>query len=203
MCYNYTVDLGRRAHMKCPRCKNTQVQKKGKRAGKQKYRCTACGATFTEGVDYKPAKKFEKITGINCPKCESSNIIRDGKLEEGSQRYKCKSCGISFSPKTFHRLSDNNALKGIIVTKILNGASVRALAETYGYTPDHLRKMMTPYYKVETITPEQKKNIIKYGFYLNVPVNYMAEYIKCSEHKCTEVLNKFKKKVMSTTHGAI
>ena len=52
---------------------------------------------------------------------------------------------------------------------------------------------MAPYYKKEKITQEQEDLILKYGFHLNVPVDYLAEYIKCSEHKCEEVLKKAKK----------
>ena len=79
--------------MECPKCKSTKLQKKGLRAGKQRYRCTACGANFTEGKEYRPAPRYPKIVEQMCPKCGSDNIIRDGKLKNGLQRYQCNKCG--------------------------------------------------------------------------------------------------------------
>ena len=281
--------------MKCPRCESTKLQKKGFRAGKQRYRCTECGANFTEGKEYHPTKDYTPLKDIICPNCGGSHIIRDGKLADGTPRYQCQSCGLNFNLRTkpkekvqwkcpycegiliragyskkgnrsyvcknckksctadesgkpikkdlsFRIINksilcpycgtlnvkkagytkygsqkyqcrscghifnkDSKVRKNIqeIITSILKGKNVKQIAQDSGYSSEHLRKVMTPYYKKEKITAEQKKNIIRYGFYLNVPIDYMAEYIKCSEHKCKEVLNKFKKEITSTTHDAI
>lgn len=90
-----------------------------------------------------------------------------------------------------------------IIRAVLRGKNVQKLSEEYKCTQRTINDLLRPYYKLETITSQQKKTIIKFGFYLQVPVDYMAEYVKCSERKCTEVLNKFKKKFMSTNHDAM
>ena len=85
--------------MKCPRCGSEKLQKKGIRAGKQRYRCTECKANFCYGVKYKSAPIY-KEPSRSCLYCGSNNTSRDGKLPNGSQRYKCYSCGKGFSDST-------------------------------------------------------------------------------------------------------
>ena len=178
--------------MKCPNCNSVKLQKKGKRDGKQRYKCTNCGASFTEGKEYIPAQKYSPLKEVTCPECGSDRVVRDGKLEDDSQRYRCKECNLRFSQKTGKKRPKNEKILKVI-ENILNGKNVEKVALEYNYSTEHLRKVMAPYYKKEKITQEQEDLIIKYGFRLNVPVDYLAEYIKCSEHKCKEVLKRVKK----------
>lgn len=177
----------------CPKCKSTNLQTNGFRAGKQRYKCKDCKANFTEGVPYKTVIPKKPLTNIICPNCKSNKIVRDGKLEGGSQRYQCKECHTNFSSKTKF-----SSLKEEIVKAVLAGKNVYELTKENNFSKDFIRKLMIPYYKKEAITQGQINLIVKYGYYLKVPVNYMAEYIKCSEHKCREILKKYKNKVMST-----
>ena len=85
--------------MKCPRCGSERLQKKGTRAGKQRYRCTNCQANFCYGVKYVSAPIKEKLDK-KCLYCGSSHILRDGKLPSGAQRYKCADCNRGFSDAT-------------------------------------------------------------------------------------------------------
>ena len=82
--------------MKCPRCGSKDLQKKGKRLGKQRFRCKECSCSFTEGIPYKEAPSYKKLTK-ECSRCGSNHIVRDGKLEDGAQRYLCKDCNLRFS----------------------------------------------------------------------------------------------------------
>ena len=52
---------------------------------------------------------------------------------------------------------------------------------------------------------KQRKLIIKYGYYLRVPVNYLATYVPCSEYTCRKVLKKYREKLefKSTSLNAI
>ena len=88
--------------MKCPRCGSTHTQKKGKRAGKQRYKCVDCLANFCWGVKYMSAPVHEKLNKI-CLYCGSSHITRDGKLPSGAQRYRCLDCNKGFSDVTVIR----------------------------------------------------------------------------------------------------
>ncbi len=187
--------------MKCPSCGSTDLQKKGSRNGKQKFRCKECYASFTEGVPYLRRGKLAPLTDFECPSCGSTRVVRDGKLEDGAQRYKCRSCNCGFSTKTSGVISPEDKVS--IVQKVLAGKNIEKLKSEYKCTSEFIKDLVKPHYASETITPEQKKDIIKYGYYLRVPVDYMAEYIKCSEHKCEEVLKKFRKTLMSTNHDAI
>ena len=280
--------------MQCPACKSSYVQKKGKRAGKQRYICSNCGAGFTDSVKYRPSVKHPELSKVECPTCHSTEIFRDGHLQDGSQRYKCKICGTGFSTKsnlkgkvkwgcpycggklTHSGLSKlgmneyrcvecgksctadeegkpikrelpfaliNKTVKCVycgslnlrkagrlkngeryicneckhaftektkvrknindLIKAVLKGYNIKKVAVDGGYTVDYLRKVMLPYYKKEEVTVKQINSIIKYGYYLKVPIEYMAEYIKCSEHKCKEVISKYEKKIKSTNPCAI
>ena len=110
-------------------------------------------------------------------------------------------CRLNFSTKTPKKVTPEEEVN--IIKAILIGKNVKKVVSKYDCTTTFIEKLMAPYYAAETITPSQKQDIIRYGYYLRVPIDYMAEYIKCSEHKCEEVLKKFEKSVMSTTRNAI
>ena len=280
----------------CPNCGSNKVHKKGMRVGKQRYKCPACGANFTEGKEYIAAKKKKPLKNIKCPYCGSIEIKRDGKLgKKRAQRYKCKSCNRGFSsitkliiklnkerktdkkcpycstllnfigynkskslkrymcPSCFktctedsegnpvYRKKFNEVNKEIkcpncgtynlkkagfsnghrryvckechrgfrettlskayplenkekVIELILKGKSPKKVAKEYSYNLDYVRHLLLPYYKKESISEEQKAMIIKYGVMLKVPVDYLAEYVPCSERKCKEVIKEYKDK---------
>lgn len=311
--------------MECPNCGSTHLQKKGIRAGKQRYRCTKCSACFTEGVSYQKQVKLEPVTGIECPYCGSNHIRRNGMTgrflrytccdcqknfseyllkhpktkisyecpycggelryggygRKGQREYYCKNCHRSCSTNTegkpvpFYKFSEINkdikcpecnsinikkqgSLRGKkrfvckdcgrifldignnkrylkinkqkAIQEVLDGKSIMEVSKKFEYTFDHLRKItkkgrtqkaiqeilngtsekkasknwnldihilrkeLEKVYEQEVISNEQIKEIIKYGIFLNVPVDYMAEYIHCSEHKCKDIIKKFKEK---------
>ena len=229
--------------MNCPRCGSIHIQKKGTRAGKRKFKCTDCGANFTEGVPYKsrlctpvkstyedssytqrderpfcefrrpyvrpeekPEKKEPSFSEINvsikCHRCGTLNVMKAGN-RQGIPRYVCSDCGYIFLDETNPTviLDKPKPPAESIAKLILAGGNVQGIINRYGYTPREIERLMLAHYANEKITQNQKTDIIKYGYYLKVPVDYMAEYIKCSEHKCEEVLRAYKK-IMSTTHGA-
>ena len=85
--------------MNCPRCGSNHLQKKGIRAGKQRYKCVDCSANFCEGVKYVSAPIHDKLDKP-CIYCGSNHVSRDGKLPNGAQRYKCFNCNRGFSDST-------------------------------------------------------------------------------------------------------
>lgn len=277
------------ARTKCPNCGSIKLQKKGTRAGKQRYKCNKCGANFTQGVEYVKQIKREPVQ-LRCPQCDSNHIRRDGISARGLQRYecydchtnfdeisikkkkritwKCPYCGGDLSYSGFGRkkqreykckvcdrscsadasgkpiatykfrevnkeiqcpdcgtydISKSGSSKGRkrykcnecgrvfsygdnvkrvhktnsqqeAMEKILKGKSRKKVAEEYGYTVDYLNKLVkTDEYK-ESLTQEQINTIIRFGVFCNVPVDYLAEYIPCSEIKCLEVIREYKAK---------
>ena len=312
--------------MKCPKCGQEHAQKKGTRAGKQRFRCPSCGACFTEGTKYIKQIRQAPVEGLTCPACGSHHIRRDG-IQGSYQRYECFDCRKNFTEYTLKNLwtkvrhkcpycggelnysgygkrgqrkyvcrechrscsadASGNPTKRLVfrdkntsvkcpecsslnITKrgfqdgkrryicgdcgrnfldigekkrythrgkqealnlIKNGADAIEVAPRFGYSASHLlritredrlknavrdvmagqnvNKVISRYkinksylentlkteYAKESISQEQKNLIIKFGVYLDVPVDYMAEYIPCSEHKCIEVMQKYKKEM--------
>lgn len=90
--------------MICPRCGSSDLQKKGKRLGRQRYRCKECSSSFTEGIPYKEAPVYEAAQKV-CSRCGSKSIVRDGKLKDGAQRYLCKDCNLRFSDNSSESLT--------------------------------------------------------------------------------------------------
>lgn len=277
--------------MNCPKCGSENLQKKGKRAGKQRFRCKDCSCSFTEGTLYKEAPTYEKLNK-KCSRCGSTHVVRDGKLEDGAQRYLCKDCNLRFSdnstesltvlwecPYCSHSLvysgygklgqreyrcnhckkscsgdqitgkpikrtyfSEINTevscpscnsknirkagiakghrqkyickdcnkgfmtdyvvepkkkeLKEKVISLIMNGSNVRKISKEYGFSERYMREFLEPYYSKETITKEQRDLITRFGYHCRVPVDYMAEYVKCSEKMCRKVLKKYKEEVL-------
>ena len=279
--------------MNCPKCGSEDLQKKGMRAGRQRYRCKSCSSSFTEGVPYKEAPKYEVLDKV-CSHCGSTHIVRDGKLEDGAQRYLCRDCSLRFSdnspeslttswecPYCGHILSysgygklgqreykchhcnkscsgdlitgepikrtyfkDTNTsvlcpfcnstyiakagvrndrqkylckncgkhfmtdykmkrkepgLREKVISLVMHGHNVKKVGEKYGFSERYMRNFLKPYYEKETISTEQKRLIIKFGYHCNVPVDYMAEYIKCSEKMCRKVLKEYKETLCPPT----
>lgn len=292
--------------MNCPKCGNNRVQKRGRRAGKQRYICPTCKACFTEGVPYKEPSPVD-TSSVICPKCGSSNIVGDGKLSSGFQRYKCRNCNKGFSELTvshfnkryncpycgsslnysgqgvkgqpyyycpsckrscsgdlntkepiknpkfkeintsvfcpecsstnlrkmghsrgkqkyvcyecgrvfmentdfkFHSLRERKE----VILEVFKGKSIKSVAKKYDYSERSIRSLVNPYYEKEKITSKQRNLILTYGYYFNVPAEYIAEYVPCSLKLCKKVIKDYslsisetleeKEKVTSTILGA-
>ena len=182
--------------MICPRCGSSKLQKKGTRAGKQRYKCSSCSASFTEGVTYRSMPpSILKDPDLKCPRCDSSHVVRDGKLLDGSQRYRCVECGKDFSEKTFQERTKvcltSLKRRQKVLKMIFNGMSVSQVALKSKYNERTVRAIAQPYYEKEILTKEQKELIVRYGHYLKVPVDYLAEYVPCSQRACKELLKKY------------
>ena len=77
---------------------------------------------------------------------------------------------------------------------ILKGRNLHKLSEECGLEYTEVLKLAKKLVKKEVITPQQKQDIVKYGVMLNVPVDYMAEYIPCSEFMCEQVIAEYREK---------
>lgn len=176
----------------CPKCGSDKILKKGTRVGKQRYKCNSCGANFTEGVPYKSAPPILRSHNLKCIRCGSSHVVRDGKLLDGTQRYKCVDCNLNFSKKT--KLTEGNR-EEVLKLIFLKGASIEQVVEQTNLSPSKINIITEPFYARENISLEKKKLIIQYGYYLRVPIEYLAEYIPCSRKACERVLSEYREKV--------
>ena len=189
----------------CPYCGGHLTYTGTNTSGRQRFLCTKCGRACSGDENGTPRAliRFGEInTSVKCPECSSTNIKRSGHNKFSVQRYRCNSCGRMFIEEP-QAIVHSKEKEQEAVREVLNGVSVKKVAVKYKYSLERLKKIMQKWYKTETITKQQKKDIIKYGYFLKVPIDYMAEYVKCSEKKCREVLTAYKKKAKSTNHDAI
>jgi transposase-like protein len=70
-------------------------------------------------------------TAIKCIKCESDNIVKNGKQSNGNQRLKCKNCGKSFQEK-YTNAGAKPETKLTIIKMSLNGSGVRDISRVLG-----------------------------------------------------------------------
>jgi transposase len=68
---------------------------------------------------------------IDCPSCQSDDLVKNGHRENGTQRYRCNSCQRSFQweytyPAWFPGTKEQ------IETQTLNGSGVRDISRTLG-----------------------------------------------------------------------
>ena len=68
---------------------------------------------------------------IQCPKCQGTDLQKNGRRGNGTQRFICKDCG-----KSFQLVYKKNAYKPGIKDRIedltLNGCGVRSIARSLG-----------------------------------------------------------------------
>ena len=101
-------------------------------------------------------------------------------------------------------MSKDEHQKFMIRKLIMSGKNPDKVCAEYNYNKSNIYKLMERDYRNEVITPQQTDLIIKFGVMLDVPVEYLAEYVPCSEKKCKEVMKQYshlkvpRKKILPT-----
>jgi transposase-like protein len=74
-----------------------------------------------------------------CKKCESEEIVKNGKIHTGKQRYRCKKCGYQFtdSEKRWNAVSEQTIK--IIDRMLLERISMRGIKRVVGVSWDWLQ----------------------------------------------------------------
>jgi len=68
---------------------------------------------------------------INCPFCQSDDLVKNGQSEHGTQRYRCKTCRKSFQWEYLYR-AWLPEVKEQIVEQTLNSSGVRDIRRNLG-----------------------------------------------------------------------
>ena len=68
---------------------------------------------------------------IDCPFCQSDDLVKNGHSENGTQRYRCKSCRKSFQWEYLYR-AWLPEVKQQIVEQTLNSSGVRDISRNLG-----------------------------------------------------------------------
>ena len=72
--------------------------------------------------------EFTKTVTVNCPYCESSEVVKNGNSPTGNQRYRCKSCAKTFTDTGAVHGRVSNVI-GAAVQKFYRGLSYKSIAE--------------------------------------------------------------------------
>ncbi len=85
---------------------------------------------------------------IECPYCESKDLVKNGKSEHGTQRYRCNACLRSFQWEyTYYAWIPE--VKAHITTQTLNGSGVRDISRHLGISKDTVMAALTQQAPVE------------------------------------------------------
>ena len=95
---NHLTEEYQKIHTFCPHCRSDQYKKRGTSLRKdgttaQRLQCKKCHKNFSKNYQINSLKL--PLQGVVCPKCSSSDCIRNGKVNKRNQ-YKCKDCGRTF-----------------------------------------------------------------------------------------------------------
>jgi len=64
---------------------------------------------------------------ISCPNCQKTDLVKNGRSQNGTQRYRCKSCKTSFRQEYTYRAWEPG-MKDKIDEQILNSGGIRDTA---------------------------------------------------------------------------
>ena len=176
----------------CPICGSKMVKAGKDKNSTQRYLCRKCNKKFNDLQTGFRHPKESSCKDMICPFCGKKTLVKRGK-EEGRQRYSCNSCGKSYmdNPSYTHITSQQ---KEVIKQYVLNGKNIKWVADKLKCCEKTVRSIVDPYLKEEIISEQQKSLIMQFGVGCNVPVNYLAEYVKCSERMCSKIIKKYEKR---------
>ena len=77
------------------------------------------------------------VVAVQCPKCESSEVVRYGRQANGEQRYRCNNphCQRRIFLLQYHNTGWLPEVKRQIVNMALNGSGIRDTARVLGVSP--------------------------------------------------------------------
>lgn len=180
----------------CPYCGFKLWHSGYSKLGYKAYYCSSCHKSCTGNAEGIPQKRetFKNINkDLKCPSC-GSNKIRLAGTREGKQRFSCKTCGRIFTEGTHIKRHSKKEIEQM-VQAIFEGKSVAQVAQDFDTSKKNVNNIMKRNYYKEEVSTEKKKLIINYGYFLKVPLDYVAPYIRCSYKACQEVIKNFEDKI--------
>ncbi|GAX39370.1 hypothetical protein NIES4075_03230 [Tolypothrix sp. NIES-4075] len=98
---------------------------------------------------------------MHCPKCNSNNIVKNGRTHYGTQRFKCQKCGRQFveSPT---RQPINHSKRELIDKLLLERLSLAAIACVVGVSLRWLQYYVNQkYYQTPKHVEVTQKNLVR------------------------------------------
>jgi transposase-like protein len=94
---------------------------------------------------------------MHCPKCNSNNIVKNGRTHYGKQRFKCHNCGRQFVESPTRQPIDNST-RELIDKLLLERVSLAAIARVTGVSARWLQHYVNQkYYQVPKFVEVTKK----------------------------------------------
>jgi transposase-like protein len=95
---------------------------------------------------------------MHCPKCNSNNIVKNGRTHYGKQRFKCYNCGRQFVESPTRQPIDNST-RELIDKLLLERVSLAAITRVTGVSLRWLQYYVNQkYYQVPKSVEVTKKN---------------------------------------------
>jgi transposase-like protein len=104
---------------------------------------------------------------VNCPECQSDNIVKNGNIHNGKQRFKCKECGRQFIENPSKKIISEEQ-KNIIDRLLSERIPLAGIARIIGVSERWLQNYVND--KYENIP---KKVNVKKRLKVGLPLNVM------------------------------
>lgn len=98
---------------------------------------------------------------ISCPSCESKQIVKNGKIDNGKQNYKCRDCGRQFVENRQQKIISQST-KNLIDKPLLDKSPLAGIARVTDVSEPWLQSYVNDKYesvsKQVKVTAKKKEN---------------------------------------------
>ena len=100
------------------------------------------------------SEEMNQYLQIECPYCDSKDLVKNGHSENGTQRYRCNACRRSFQWEYTYRawLPD---VQHQIESQTLNGSGVRDIGRNLGISKDTVVAALKKKSLLRSMSPTQ------------------------------------------------
>lgn len=120
---------------------------------------------------------------LRCPRCLSSNIIKNGRTHYGKQNHKCKDCSRQFVNGSKHYISEE--VRGYVKKLLLERCSLRGICRVFGISRTWLFTfarslwLQTP---SDLVTPQMTSRCEKAQLF-GIQADEMWSFVQCRMNK--------------------
>ena len=115
---------------------------------------------------------------MNCPTCQSENIIKNGSIHNGKQKYACKDCNRQFvlEPENCIAQDKKDLIDKLLLEKIPLAGIARAVDVSERWLQDYVNEKYDAVKKEIDVTPKKKGKII-------IQCDEMWSFVMCKGNK--------------------
>ncbi|WP_448528916.1 IS1 family transposase [Raineya sp.] len=95
------------------------------------------------------------LTKVNCPHCQGTKVVKNGRKKDGTQNFLCKSCGKQFQQAYRYKGADPK-IKHLIVSMLLRNSGIRDIATVLQVSRACVLNQLLKQSEKCVITPKQK-----------------------------------------------